>query len=163
MRIQVILDSSSLSPLLVFKGAAGKLTSASFEGPGYPNRPRCPKCSRPERTNGHSVAKEIKARASQNFRGPRVGGWIRRGWISRCWGAPIFSPEVPKYLFFKGLGTSGRKIGAPQKRQVQPRRIQPPILGPLRTEQAGLRSKSQTSFRNPALEAQNLPRSDHAL
>ena len=60
-----------------------------------------------------------------------MGGWIRRGWIWRFWGAPIFRPEVPKYLFFKGLGTSGGKIGAPQKRQIQPQRIQPPILGPL--------------------------------
>ena len=31
------------------------------------------------------------------------------------------------------LGASGLKIGAPQKRQIQPRRIQPPILGPLIT------------------------------
>ena len=65
-------------------------------------------------------------------------------------GAPIFSPEVPKYLFegvlghpefsvqrsqntyLKGFGTSGRKIGVRQKRHIQPRRIQPPILGPLK-------------------------------
>ena len=49
------------------------------------------------------------------FRGPRMGGWIRRGWISRFWGAPIFSPEVPKFLFFKGfwdLWTENR--GAPK-------------------------------------------------
>ena len=46
-------------------------------------------------------------------------------------GAPRFSsPEVPKYLFLKGFGTSGRKMGAPQKRQIQPRRIWPPICGP---------------------------------
>ena len=44
--------------------------------------------------------------------------------IAASWGAPIFSPEVPKYLFFKGLGTSGRKIGAPQKRQIQPKHRQ---------------------------------------
>ena len=58
-------------------------------------------------------------------------GQIRRGRIWRFWGAPIFSPEVPKHLFWKGLGTSGRKIGAPQKRQIQPRQIWPPICGPL--------------------------------
>ena len=57
------------------------------------------------------------------FRGPQMGGQIRHGRIWRFWGAPIFSPEVPKYLFLKGFGTSGRKIGAPQKRQIQPRRI----------------------------------------
>ena len=60
-----------------------------------------------------------------------MGGQIRRGWIWRFWGAPVFSREVPKYLFLKSFGTSGRKIGAPQKRQIQPRRIQPPICGPL--------------------------------
>ena len=53
-------------------------------------------------------------------RGPQTGGWIRRGSIWRFRGAPIFSPEAPR--------TSGRKIGAPQKRQTQPRRI----LGPLK-------------------------------
>ena len=57
------------------------------------------------------------------FRGLQMGGQIRRGRIWRFWGAPIFSPEVPKYQFLKGFGTSGRKIGAPQKRQIQPRRI----------------------------------------
>ena len=57
------------------------------------------------------------------FRGPQMGGQIRRGRIWRFWGAPIFSPEVPKHPFVKGFGTSGRKIGAPQKRQTQPRRI----------------------------------------
>ena len=56
-----------------------------------------------------------------------MGGQIRGGWIWRFWGAPIFSPEVPKHLFLKGFGTSG--IGAPQKRQIQPRRIWPPICG----------------------------------
>ena len=44
-----------------------------------------------------------------------MGGQIRRGWIWHFWGAPIFSPEVPEYLFLKGFGTSGWKIGAPPK------------------------------------------------
>ena len=34
--------------------------------------------------------------------------------IWRFWGPPIFSPEVPKYLFLKGFGTPGRNIGAPK-------------------------------------------------
>ena len=37
------------------------------------------------------------------FRGPQMGGQIRRGRIWRFWGAPLFNPEVPKYLFFKGF------------------------------------------------------------
>ena len=65
------------------------------------------------------------------LRGPQMGGQNRRGRIWRFRGAPIFSPEVPKYLFLKGLGTSGWKIKAPQKRQIQPQRIWPPICGPL--------------------------------
>ena len=44
---------------------------------------------------------------------------------------PDFQPRGPKLLVLKGLGTFGLKIGAPQKRQIQRRRIQPPILGPL--------------------------------
>ena len=52
-------------------------------------------------------------------------------WIWHFWGAPIFRPEVPKPFKNRYLGTSGRKIGAPQKREFQPRRIQPPICGPL--------------------------------
>ena len=39
-----------------------------------------------------------------SIRGPQMGGQIRRGRIWRFWGAPIFSPEVPKYLFLKGFG-----------------------------------------------------------
>ena len=42
-------------------------------------------------------------------------GQIRRGRIWHFWGAPIFSPEVPKYLFLKGfwdLSTENR--GAPK-------------------------------------------------
>ena len=54
-------------------------------------------------------------------RGPQMGGQIHRGRIWRLWGAPIFSPEVPKYLFLMGFATSGQKIGAPQKRQIQRR------------------------------------------
>ena len=60
-------------------------------------------------------------------RWPQMGGQIRRGWIWRFWVAPIFRPEVPKPLENRYLGTSGLKIGAPQKRQIQPRRIWPPI------------------------------------
>ena len=60
-----------------------------------------------------------------------MGGQIRRGWIWRFWGAPIFRPEVPKPFKNWYLGTSGLKSGAPQKRQILPRRIWPPICGPL--------------------------------
>ena len=41
-----------------------------------------------------------------------MGGQIRRGRIWCFWGAPIFSPEVPKYPFLKGFRASGLKIGA---------------------------------------------------
>ena len=46
------------------------------------------------------------------------------------WGAPTFSPEVPKHIL-QGFGASRRKIGVPQKREIQPRWNQPLILGPL--------------------------------
>ena len=49
-----------------------------------------------------------------------MGGQICRGWIWRFRGAPIFHPEVPKPFKNRYLGSSGRKIGAPQK----------PICGP---------------------------------
>ena len=42
-----------------------------------------------------------------------MGGWIRRGWIWRFWGAPIFHPET-KTLENKHVGTSGLKIGVPK-------------------------------------------------
>ena len=77
-----------------------------------------------------------------------MGGQIRRGRIWRFWGAPIFSPEVPTYQFLKGLGTSGRKIGAPQKRQIQPRRIWPPICGPLTYSSSGVDFNSKPNFGN---------------
>ena len=50
----------------------------------------------------------------------------------RVSGGPDFQSRGSKILILKGFGASGRKIGAPQKRENQPRRIQPPILGPLR-------------------------------
>ena len=66
------------------------------------------------------------------FRGPQMGGQIRRGRSWRFWGAPIFRPEIPKPFKNRYLGTSGLKIGAPQKPQILPWRIWPPICGPLK-------------------------------
>ena len=59
----------------------------------------------------HDSFLEISEGRKWGVRSVVVGIW-------RFWCAPIFSPEVPKYLFFKGLGTSGPKIGAPQKHQI---------------------------------------------
>ena len=59
-----------------------------------------------------------------------MGGWIHRGWVWRFWVAS----RGPKILILKGFGTSALKIGAPQKRQIQPRRIQPPDSQPSDTE-----------------------------
>ena len=73
------------------------------------------------------------------IRGPRMGGWIRPipSWlIFALLGHPDFLSRGPK-PFKRSImvhGTSGLKIGAPQKRENQPRRIQPPILGPLSSE-----------------------------
>ena len=58
-----------------------------------------------------------------------ANGGLDPSWLDLAF-ARIFSPEVPKYPFLKGFGTSGRKNAAPQKRQIQP-----PILGPLSVEQ----------------------------
>ena len=44
---------------------------------------------------------------------------------------PNLQSRGPKIPVLKGFRTSGLKIGAPQNRQIQPRQIQPPILGPL--------------------------------
>ena len=49
---------------------------------------------------------------------------IRRGWISRFWCA-LISVKSSQKTYFKEFGTSGRKIRAPQKREIQPRRIPP--------------------------------------
>ena len=59
-------------------------------------------------------------------------GGLDPPWLNLAFlGRPDFQSRDPKTLILKGLGASGGKIGAPQKRQIQPRRIQPPILGPL--------------------------------
>ena len=47
-------------------------------------------------------------------RGPRMGAWIRHGWISRFGGAPIFSPEVPKPFKICILGPLDWKSGCPK-------------------------------------------------
>ena len=86
--------------------------------------------------NGQKMAAEMEKRTPKwdfwpFFRGPQMGRQIRRGWIWRFGGPPIFRPEVPKPLKNRYLGTSGLKIGASQKRQIKPRRIWRPICGPL--------------------------------
>ena len=43
-----------------------------------------------------------------------MGGWICRGWISRSWGAPIFSPEFPKNLLYRVLGSLDGTSGRPK-------------------------------------------------
>ena len=65
------------------------------------------------------------------FRGPRMGRWIRRGRIWRFLGRPDFRSRGLKMNVLKGFGTSGRKNRGAQKRQILPRQIQHPILGPL--------------------------------
>ena len=65
------------------------------------------------------------------FRGPRMGV-LDPSWLDfAVLGHLDFQSRGPKILIFKGFGTSGRKIDSPQTREIQPRRIQPPILGPL--------------------------------
>ena len=56
-------------------------------------------------------------------------------------GRPDLQSRGPKILVLKGFETSGWKIGAPPKRQIQPRRIQPPILGPLNRRRVAILSQ----------------------
>ena len=76
---------------------------------------QCQKRMRRKYHRGQEEAPDLpqKLRSSQNFtgiegsvflyqllvRGLRMGGWIRRGWIWRFWGTPIFSPEAPNTCF----------------------------------------------------------------
>ena len=67
-------------------------------------------------------------RTNSLIRGESIGGWIPDPmWLDPLafLGCPDFQCRGPKTLISKGLGTSGRKIGAPQKREIQPQRIQP--------------------------------------
>ena len=57
-------------------------------------------------------------------------GGLDPSWFSLAFsGRPDLQSRGPIILILKGFGASGLKIGAPRKRQIQPRRIQPPILG----------------------------------
>ena len=52
-----------------------------------------------------------------------MGGW-NPTWLELAFlGRPDFQSRGPKILILKLFGICGRKIGAPQKRQIQPRRI----------------------------------------
>ena len=42
----------------------------------------------------------------------------------RVFGAPRFSVQRSQNTYFEGFGASGRRIGAPKKRENQPRQIQ---------------------------------------
>ena len=62
-------------------------------------------------------------------------GALDLSWLNFAFlGRPGFQSRGLKILFLKGFRASGRKIGAPQNRENQPRRIQPPSLGPLRID-----------------------------
>ena len=58
-----------------------------------------------------------------------MGGQIRRGRIWRCWGAPIFSPEVPKYLFLRVLAPlDGKSGGHPKNAKFNHDGSDPPFV-----------------------------------
>ena len=110
---------------------------------------------------GFRKRKKNKKRNLSNFLGDaRLGcaynqraenGGLDPSWLNLAFlGRPDFQSRGPKTLVLKGFGTSGLKIGAPQKRQIQPPRIRPPILGPVLTillAHQGCRSR----FRPPHL------------
>ena len=55
------------------------------------------------------------------------GVQIRRGRIWRFWGAPIFSPEVPIYLFLRVLGPLDGKSGRPKNAKFNHDGSDPPF------------------------------------
>ena len=69
-------------------------------------------------------AQSEKCKVLVFFRGPQMGGsdpsWLNLAFLR---GAPIFRPKAPKLCKNRYLGASGLEIGAPQKRQILPRRI----------------------------------------
>ena len=76
-------------------------------------------------------------------------------------GRPDFQSRGPKIHILKGFGAFGRKIGAPQKRENQPRRIQPPILGTLiNSAKLGTKERKRalqcTNCRQPGLKQPGL-------
>ena len=57
-----------------------------------------------------------------------MGGQIRHGRIWRFWGAPILSPEVPKYLFLKSfVGPLDGKSGRPKNATFNHDGSDPPV------------------------------------
>ena len=50
----------------------------------------------------------------KQVRGPQMGGEIRRGWIWRFWGAPIFRPEAPNPFKIGIWGPLDWKSGRPK-------------------------------------------------
>ena len=86
-------------------------------------------------------SKKIRLNPSQVMIGaPKEGcsdqNWAENGVLDPSWlifafsGRPDFPSRGPQTLENKCFRTSGLKIGAPRKRENQPRRIQHPILGP---------------------------------
>ena len=87
-----------------------------------------------------------------NVRGPHMGGQIRRGWIWRFWGAPIFCPEVrgPQTSIFKGfwdLWTENR--GAPKNAKFNRDASQPPFAALWQSRWMSLRKPFQVSRVSP--------------
>ena len=85
-------------------------------------------------------------------------GGLDPSWLNLAFlGRPDFESRGPKILVLKGFGASGWKIGAPQKRQIQPRRIQPPILGPLRKISPQRKFLGRTSRGHPGVIRADIP------
>ena len=82
-------------------------------------------------------------------------GGLDPSWLILAFlGSPDFQFRGPKILVLKGFGTSGRKIGAPQKRQIQPRRIQAAILGPLITSRQERKNQERARKREVRTSAE---------
>ena len=72
----------------------------------------------------------LNVRSRHIFQRAESWGWVP-SWLNLALlGRPDFQSRGPKTLQNQSFGTSGLKIGTPQKRQIQPRRIQPPHSRP---------------------------------
>ena len=56
-----------------------------------------------------------------------MGGWIRRGWVLRFWGALIFSPEAPTPFKTSILGPLDWKLGGPKNAKINHDGSNPPF------------------------------------
>ena len=113
------LQSDANICLFVFCLVAGPLTGPNLQNRPFVSSRNCEPLGSSSDNVDVACPSVVSCRGQRAANGGSDPSWLNLALLGR----PGFPSRGPKPLKNRYLGTSGRKIGAPQKRQIQPRRI----------------------------------------